>query len=202
MKAKICVDYLPGTANDPQPQYKAWLANDPATWDRGKSFPEAIGNLLLTAGDGIVIENHILNRRMEQAPPLAGGIEGVNQLLADAQAWVNAQKKKIKTIQFPFSEAIVIDSNAIFTNWQDAESHVSKVSRPKYGYYKTDVVLTYEDDVEYRFRYDINEGTPPLRVYALQHIKCVIDGVYTKPEHKQWCKNFLLTHSFEESKQI
>lgn len=75
-----------------------------------------------------------------------------------------------RRIEFPFSEAprstpVVFDGADC---WKRAQSWLTHVPRPALGYYKTDFIVEYEDDVTYSGWYDIGCDAPTLAEHIIQ----------------------------------
>ena len=91
---------------------------------------------------------------------------------------------KMISIQFPFSESNLVNTQTTFTSFVAANNHLNfaRIGAPKLGYHKTDFVLTYEDGETYKGRYDIKRND---YISLEEHVQsfCECYGGVKKPKH-------------------
>lgn len=100
------------------------------------------------------------------------------------------QRIQLKEIRFGFSESPDVQEGKTFDNWDEAEIYLSRIHRQTIklrddgemlGYFKTDIVITWEDGFTWQTRYDIGADAPTIR----EHIQGFLN-VYSgrvKPTH-------------------
>lgn len=108
---------------------------------------------------------------------------------------------KIKSILFADGEGKASWYGRTFDTYNQFDAYIRTLPTPAMGYYKTDVILTFEDGLTYKARYDMRDEREYLQDHLWNH-NLFYGGVYrpshlTVEQYKNYLSNFNTKPSIE-----